>query len=124
MKDYKSEEKQEMAKYSPYYDQGSGWQELKIDDLPSDIITGDYEIRDAGKKPFKQTMDKLIRYEILRLTDDRYLGYEYRKRQAKTASHEEIIKDVKDSAKFNEDGFRAVVIEALCFILESTPEAK
>ena len=105
-----------------------GWQELKIDDLPSDILVGDYEWQFSESLLWhyeEWNYEEGPAIEILEqmLEEDR-IKYRYRKRQAKTASHEEIIKDVKDSAKFNEDGFRAVVIEALCFILESTPEAK
>ena len=60
------------------------WTELKIDNLPSDILTGDYEFLSPCGGP---------RSGILGIIGEMLDGEEcfYRKRQPKAPSHEEIM---------------------------------
>lgn len=68
----------------------SEWKELKIDDLPSDILTGDYEfeyfIDDKWKRSLKDAL-----WILNTCMDERTTPYRYRKPEPLPPTHEEIM---------------------------------
>lgn len=64
------------------------WKELKIDNLPPDILTGDYEFE--SWENFMWISKQLLRINILKhLTEGG--RYRYRKPEPKQPTHEEIM---------------------------------
>jgi hypothetical protein len=70
------------------------WKELEINNLPPDILTGDYdwEVMDynGNWKMSKERRDRNI-YSFLEWCSDCNLKYRYRKPEPKQPTHEEII---------------------------------
>lgn len=66
------------------------WKELKIDDLPSDILVGDYDFEFSESGPWHSEDGKALELLEQLLVEDR-IKYRYRKRQPKAPSHEEIM---------------------------------
>ena len=70
----------------------NGWKEFKIDDLPGDILTGDYEFtwnNPSGFGSFKTELTKNRLSLIGRCDNNKHLYY--RKPEPKQPSHEEIM---------------------------------
>lgn len=73
----------------------SKWKELKIDNLPPDILTGDYEfeyvLKDHPDSRFPVTNKAIKRYELLKIALVGDYRYYYSKPEPKAPSHEEIM---------------------------------
>lgn len=86
--------------------QSMEWTELKIDDLPGDILTGDYEFEYFMSGEWKKS-EKEGYWVIFTITDNMMEGrssypYRYRPRHQETLSHkeriEELIKNIDGEA--------------------------
>jgi hypothetical protein len=69
------------------------WKELEINNLPPDILTGDYEwevLNDGKWCASKERRDRNI-YSFLEWCSNCNLLYRYRKPEPKQPTHEEII---------------------------------
>lgn len=64
------------------------WKELQIDNLPPDILTGDYEFVVYGDKWVSSGLDNII--DILTLVN-KGKQYRYRKPEPKQPTHDEIM---------------------------------
>jgi len=67
----------------------SEWKELQIDNLPSDILTGDYEWMFWGVDTWYFTDLNIL--DLLKEAKKGKFKYHYRKVQHKTPIHEEIM---------------------------------
>lgn len=70
------------------------WKELAIDNLPPDILTGDYEFISKASKEVAYTFPWLTeshRERLMILANNGEFDYCYRKVEAKALSHEEIM---------------------------------
>ena len=65
------------------------WKELKIDNLPSDILTGDYEFL-QNEMALLKTKSRIERIEMIGTILKGY-KYKYRKTIKKAPTHEEIM---------------------------------
>ena len=78
----------------------SEWKELKIDNLPSDILTGDYEFTcgfsvenlDGLSDNSLEKRMKYLRFMVDIFHGENYIPYWYRKAQPKAPTHKEIMK--------------------------------
>ncbi len=72
------------------------WRELKIDNLPPDILTGDYEWlqrdKDNPDYPWINCEADVKSIIIMAIQDNIWHCFWYRKKQPKAPSHEEIMK--------------------------------
>lgn len=69
------------------------WKELEIDNLPPDILTGDYEFRNESRRHNVNTsvlkiLDCLMKK---RSGDLGIVGYDYRRREKPVPTHKEIM---------------------------------
>jgi len=75
----------------------SDWKVLKVDNLPSDILTGDYEFEtiENGDIFTNKCCDVL---HVIKMSRDKIYSYRYRKIQPEAPTHEDIMtKWFKDS---------------------------
>jgi len=75
------------------------WKELKIDNLPPDILTGDYEFQRWGRKPNGDLPNSFYPYKssrsgIIHLLEHNQDNFRYRKPEPKQPSHEKIWNSV------------------------------
>ena len=78
------------------------WKELQIDNLPPDILTGDYEFELDNCGEWAHSV--LTRKAIISNLIDNYFTYRYRKPEPKAPTHEEIM------TKWWKDGDRWIKI--------------
>ena len=80
------------------------WKELEIDNLPSDILTGDYEWEydslDIGWILLENAKSIEVLVDRLKHSLDKY---RYRKPEPKAPSHEEILQRVKKELNIHID---------------------
>ena len=78
-----------------------GWQELKIDDLPSDILVGDYEFHWMleGLETIITLEKPIQRATAIQSVTDKCDRLYYRKRQPETVSHPDVIPYIDERLK-------------------------
>ena len=97
----------------------SDWKELKIDNLPSDILVGDYEFESWNiqtpylkESPWKPDSPLEINRMVEELCKDTVLYvYRYRLRQPEPPTHEEIMTSGK---YWNDDEGHWVLVQGYC----------
>ena len=67
------------------------WEKLEIDNLPADILTGDYEFADYDSIYREYGISSLTPYQILGNVINADYKYYYRKPEPKEPSHEEMM---------------------------------
>ncbi len=79
------------------------WKELEIDNLPPDILTGDYEIRWNAvglSTSTKEYFDMENPLDLLKLAYQGVVSVTYRKPEPKQPSHEELQKRISDTLAY------------------------
>jgi len=69
----------------------NNWKELKIDNLPSDILIGDYEFEYQTGNTWNKSDIQNKRTLILKKIEEHHWVYRYRKPEPTPPTHEEIM---------------------------------